>query len=231
VDPFFFSSPSSVLVRAWELGSTGRIWIHLGATVAEAGLAFVIGSALGGLCGFALARSPFWARVWEPFIQVANALPRVVLAPVFLLWFGLGIASKVALGVTVIFFLVFFNTFQGVRDVPQRLLDNARLLGATPAQLARHVLLPSALVWIFSSLHVSAGMAIIAAVVGEYMGATRGVGYLIAQAESVFDTTGVFAGMAWLAIVVLLIARLVRVAERRLLAWKAGPEPGQGAAL
>src|SRR5262249_46283842 len=141
-------------------------------------------------------------------------------APIFLLWFGLGIWSKVALGVTVVFFVVFFNTFRGVREVDRALIDNARMLGASEAQLVRHVLVPSALTWIFSSLHISIGMAIIAVVVGEYLGASRGIGYLIAQAEGVFDTTGVFAGIAVLAAGVLLIGRIVAGFERRLLRWK-----------
>ena len=226
VDPFFFSRPTDIAARIMELASSGAIWPHLGATVAEALLSFVLGSLLGVTLGFLLARSTYWSKVLEPFVHVANALPRVVLAPLFLLWFGLGIGSKVALGVTVVFFLVFYNTYQGVRDVPQRLIDNVRLLGAGERQLVRHVLLPSALAWIFSSLHISAGMAIIAAVVGELLGSSRGVGYLIAQAESVFDTTGVFAGMAYLAGVVLIIASLVGRAERRLLRWKSGITSG-----
>src|SRR4029077_17450938 len=134
----------------------------------------------------------------------------------FLLWFGLGIWSKVALGVTVVFFIVFFNTYRGIREVDQCIVDNVRMLGATQSQLVRHVLIPSALTWIFSSLHISIGMAIIAVVVGEYLGASRGIGYLNAQAEGVFDTTGVFAGMAVLAAGVLLVGGAISALERRL---------------
>ena len=150
-----------------------------------------------------------------------NALPRVVLAPIFLLWFGLGIWSKVTLGVTVVFFIVFFNTHQGVRDVDRSVVDNARMLGASEWQLTRHVLIPSALTWVFSSLHISIGFAVIAVVVGEYLGASRGVGYLISQAEGVFDTTGVFAGMAVLSASVLLVGLGVNRLEKWLLRWKA----------
>ena len=156
----------------------------------------------------------------SPYIRIFNALPRVVLAPIFLLWFGLGIWSKVALGVTVVFFIVFFNTYQGVRDVDLVQLNNARMLGASERQLIRHVLIPSALTWIFSSLHISIGFAIIAVVVGEYLGSSHGVGYLISQAEGVFDTTGVFAGMTVLSIVVLMVGALVDRLERYLLRWK-----------
>jgi NitT/TauT family transport system permease protein len=126
----------------------------------------------------------------------------------------------VALGVTVVFFIVFFNTYQGVREVDRVLLNNARMLGANERQLIRHVLIPSALTWIFSSLHISIGFAIIAVVVGEYLGASRGVGYVISQAEGVFDTTGVFAGMTVLAAVVLAVGAVVNRLERWLLRWK-----------
>lgn len=189
---------------------------------AKVDAAVLIASAITNfaLLGFTLASSPTVASVLDPYIRIANALPRVVLAPIFLLWFGLGIWSKVALGVTVVFFVVFFNTYRGIREVDSVLIANARMLGASNRQLARHVLVPSALTWIFSILHVSVGMAIIAVVVGEYLGASKGIGYLIAQAEGVFDTTGIFAGMTVLAAGVVLIGAAVSRLERRLLRWK-----------
>src|SRR2546426_499047 len=220
LDKFFFSRPSDVLARMGQWISSGSIWGHLAVTFTEALLSFVIGVFLGVLLGFLLARVPLLAALLDPYIKIANALPRVVLAPIFLLWFGLGIWSKVALGVTVVFFIVFFNTYQGVREVDPVIVNNARMLGASERQLIRHVLVPSALTWIFSSLHVSIGFAIIAVVVGEYLGASKGIGYTIAQAEGVFDTTGVFAGMAILAAVVLLVGAVVSRLERWLLAWK-----------
>ncbi len=220
LDPFFFSRPSAVTVRVWEWIGSGMLWPHVLTTFAEAMLSFAIGGILGVLFGLALAGVPLAAALLEPYIRIGNALPRVVLAPIFLLWFGLGIWSKVALGVTVVFFIVFFNTYRGIRDVEPAMVANARMLGASDLQLFRHVLVPSALTWIFSSLHISIGMAIVAVVVGEYLGASRGVGYLIAQSEGVFDTTGVFAAMAILAIGVLLIGNVVARLERRLLRWK-----------
>lgn len=220
LDKFFFSRPSDIAARIVTWLRTGSIWPHLLVTLEEAALAFAIGAGAGILCGFALARSPRLAALADPFIRVLNALPRVVLAPIFLLWFGLGIWSKVALGVTVVFFIVFFNTHQGVRDVDKSIVDNARMLGASEWQLTRHVLIPSALTWVFSSLHISIGFAVIAVVVGEYLGASRGVGYLISQAEGVFDTTGVFAGMAVLSASVLLVGLGVNRLERWLLRWK-----------
>lgn len=220
LDPFFFSRPSDIALRIAQWTMTGAIWAHLSTTFTEAMLSFVIGGSAGVCLGLALAGAPILAAVLEPYIRIANALPRVVLAPIFLLWFGLGIWSKVALGVTVVFFVVFFNTYRAVREVDRTLIDNARMLGATPAQLVRHVFVPSALTWIFSSLHISIGMALIAVVVGEYLGASSGIGYVIAQAEGVFDTTGVFAGTTILAAGVLIIGRVVTRLERRMIQWK-----------
>ncbi len=220
IDPFFFSQPGDIGRQVVEWIRTGYIFPHLQVTLTEAFLALVIGMALGLLVGFILARVRFLALLFDPFIKVLNALPRVVLAPLFLLWFGLGIWSKVAFGVTLVFFIVFFNTYQGIREVDPVLVSNARMLRATESQLVRHVFLPSALTWIFSSLHVSVGFSIVGAVVGEYLGASSGVGYVIAQAEGTFDTTGVFAGMVVLSVVVVLIDVLVGVLERYLLRWK-----------
>lgn len=221
LDRFFFSRPGDIASRIVQWLRTGSIWPHLAITIEEAALAFVIGASSGVILGFALARSRWLGALFDPYIRVLNALPRVVLAPIFLLWFGLGIWSKVALGVTVVFFIVFFNTHQGVRDVDKVIVNNARMLGATEWQLVRHVLVPSALTWVFSSLHISVGFAMIAVVVGEYLGAARGMGYLISQAEGTFDTTGVFAGMAVLSFVVLIVGWGVSRLERWLLRWKA----------
>ena len=219
-DRFFFSRPSDIGRRIVVMLQDPRIWAHLGITLAEAALAFFIGGGLGVAAGFLLARRRWWAEVLEPYLRLANALPRVVLAPIFLLWFGLGLLSKVFLGVTVVFFVVFFNTYQGVRQVDPLLLNNVRMLGANERQLARHVLIPAALTWIFSSLQLSLGFALIAVVVGEYLGASRGLGYLIAQAEGVFDTTGVFAGLTVLSTTVLVAGGAMRRLERWLLRWK-----------
>jgi NitT/TauT family transport system permease protein len=220
IDPFFLSRPSDIAERIWMWVSSGTLWRHLTVTLEESVLGLVIGGVLGVTTGFALARSPFAARVLEPYIMMLNAVPRVVLAPLFLLWFGLGIWSKVALAVTLVFFVMFFSTYQGVREANRVIIDNVRMLGATERQLVRHVLIPSALSWIFSSLQVSLGFAMVGAVVGEYLGATRGLGYVIAQAEGTFDTTGVFAGMFVLSIVVVSASAGVSRLERWLLRWK-----------
>jgi sulfonate transport system permease protein len=221
LDPFFVSRPRDIAQRIGRWIVEGALWGHLAVTLEESLIGLVAGAVLGIGLGFALARSPFLARVLDPYIKMLNAVPRVVLAPLFLLWFGLGIWSKVALAVTLVFFVMFFNTYQGVRDADRVLIDNVRMLGATERQLMRHVLVPSALTWIFSSLQTSLGFAMVGAVVGEYLGATRGLGYVISQAEGTFDTTGVFAGMTVLGVVVVIVSAGVTRLERWLLRWKA----------
>jgi NitT/TauT family transport system permease protein len=220
LDAFFVSRPTQIARRLMMWSADGALWGHLATTLEESLLGLLIGSALGIALGFWLGRSPFAAQVFDPYIKMLNAVPRIVLAPLFLLWFGLGIWSKVALAVTLVFFIMFFNTYQGVRNADRVLIDNVRMLGASERQLVRHVLVPSALIWIFSSLQTSLGFAMVGAVVGEYLGSTRGLGYVISQAEGTFDTTGVFAGMTVLAVVVVIVSAGVTRLERWLLRWK-----------
>jgi len=226
--PFFFSNPFDVFSQVVKWFSSGVIWKHLFITLWESILAFVIGSLSGAVVGFWFARQPTVAAVFDPYIKMINALPRVVLAPIFTLWLGLGIWSKVALGVTLVFFIVFFNVYQGVREVSRTVLDNGRMLGMNARQLTQHVYFPSALSWMFSSLHTSVGFAVVGAVVGEYLGSAAGLGYLIQQAEGVFDVAGVFAGMFVLSIFVILIDMGVTLVERRLLVWRPAASDGRG---
>jgi NitT/TauT family transport system permease protein len=219
---FFFSTPAAVIGRTWNQLTGTEIYWHIGITLTETVLAFVIGSAAGIFFGFTFARRELLAAVFDPYIKAANALPRVVLAPIFALWFGLGIWSKVALGFTLVFFIVFFNVYQGVREVSPTVLANARMLGMNERQLFKHVYWPSALTWMFSSLHTSVGFALIGAVVGEYLGSSAGLGYKIQEAESVFDVTGVFSGMLILTIFVIAIDAVVTMVERKLLVWRPG---------
>jgi NitT/TauT family transport system permease protein len=226
--PFFFSNPLDVGSQILDWFATGVIWKHLAITLWESVLAFAIGSLSGVLVGFWFARQPLAAAVFDPYVKMANALPRVVLAPIFTLWLGLGIWSKVALGVTLVFFIVFFNVYQGVKEVSTTVLANGRMLGMSERQLTRHVYWPSALSWMFSSLHISVGFAVVGAVVGEYLGSAAGLGYLIQQAEGVFDVAGVFAGMFVLSAFVLLIDFAVTAVERRLLVWRPDAAEGRG---
>ena len=217
---FFFGEPLKVLERMWAWFSSGTIYPHLWVTLVETALAFVVGTVLGLAMGLWLALSPTASVLLDPYIKALNSMPRVILAPIFGVWFGLDIASKVALGVTLVFFIVFFNVYQGVREVSFTVLANARILGASDRQLLRHVYVPSAMSWVFASLHNSVGLAFVGAVVGEYLGSSRGVGYLILQAEGTFDINSVFAGILVLTGFALLLDWAVTLAERRLLVWQ-----------
>jgi NitT/TauT family transport system permease protein len=237
---FFLGEPVKVAGRIWSWflpfaleanawfpdGLPGRadIYQHLGVTLLETGLAFVIGTVLGLVFGLWLALAPTAGAILDPYIKAANSMPRVILAPIFAMWFGLGIWSKVALAVTLVFFIVFFNVYQGVKEVSPVVLANARMLGANQKQLLRTVYLPSATSWVFSSLHTSVGLAFVGAVVGEYLGSARGVGYLILQAEGTFDVNTVFAGIVVLTAFALVLDGLVGRIEKRLMKW----QPRQG---
>jgi len=220
IKKFFISQPTLVAARLVQWFSTGTIWKHIEATLYETVLSFAIGVALGIAFGFLLARSDLLAKVFSPYLAMLNALPRVVLAPIFVLWFGLGANSKIALGVSLVFFIVFYNTFQGVREADRQVIDKARMLGASEWQVVRYVQFPSAMTWILSSLHTSVGFALAGVVVAEYLGSTKGIGYLVSFAEGTFDSTGVFAGMTVLAVVVVLIEFGITPIERRLLRWQ-----------
>lgn len=237
---FFFGEPLVVAQRLWlwftqgsstlDVGTKDSTWFslqfpaeiypHLLFTLTETVLAFVIGTVLGLGMGLWLALSPSAAGILDPYIKAANSMPRVILAPIFGMWFGLGIWSKVALAVTLVVFVVFFNVYQGVREVSSVLLNNARMLGADQRQLLKHVYLPSATSWVFSSLHTSVGLAFVGAVVGEYLGSAHGVGYLILQAEGTFDVNTVFAGIVVLTVFALVLDSIVGLVERRLLKWQ-----------
>ena len=222
---FFFGEPLKVFGRVWEWFASGSIYEHLAVTLVETVLAFVIGTALGVVVGLWLALSDTASALLDPYIKALNSMPRVILAPIFAVWFGLDMASKVALGVTLVFFIVFFNVYQGVREVSYTVLANARILGASERQLLRHVYVPSAMSWVFASLHNSVGLAFVGAVVGEYLGSSRGVGYLILQAEGTFDINAVVAGIVVLTAFALLLDWAVTLAERRLMVWQ--PRAGE----
>lgn len=224
IDPFNFSMPSKIWDQIWTwvthgtaLGSLGeQIWY----TLYEALLGWVIGVITGVVFGIALGRISFLADVLGPFIKVLNSIPRIVLAPIFLIWFGLGPSSKVASAVVLVFFPVFFNAFQGAREVDRNLVANARILGASDRRVTLQVVIPSATSWIFTSLHVSFGFALIGAIVGEYIGATKGIGLLVSQSQNTFNPAGVYAAMVILAVVALAAEGLLTFAERRIFRWR-----------
>jgi NitT/TauT family transport system permease protein len=223
---FFFGEPVRVAERIWTWFVTDAdIYKHLGVTLTETVLAFAIGAAGGLGGGLWLALSPMASAILEPYIKAMNSMPRIILAPIFAVWFGLGMGSKVALGVTLVFFIVFFNVYQGVKEVSPVVLANARMLGASQRQLLRHVYLPSATSWVFSSLHTSVGLAFVGAVVGEYLGSSQGVGYLILQAEGSFDINTVMAGIVVLTLFALALDAAVGKIEKRLMKWQ--PRTGE----
>jgi NitT/TauT family transport system permease protein len=223
---FFFGEPLVVLGRIWGwFVVNADIYRHLAVTLIETVLAFAIGTGFGLALGLWLALAPMAGAILDPYIKALNSMPRVILAPIFAVWFGLGIASKVALGVTLVFFIVFFNVYQGVKEVSPVVLANARMLGASRRQLLRHVYLPSATSWVFSSLHTSVGLAFVGAVVGEYLGSSQGVGYLILQAEGSFDINTVMAGIVVLTGFALALDAGVGAVEKRLMKWQ--PRAGE----
>ncbi|MEU1782474.1 ABC transporter permease [Streptomyces abikoensis] len=224
IDAFNFSMPSKIWdqIVQWTLHGTpqGPLGEQIAYTLYEALLGWIVGVTAGVVLGIVLGRVRFLADVLGPFVKVLNALPRIVLAPVFLIWFGLGPASKVASAVVLVFFPVFFNAFQGAREVDRNLVANARILGASGRQVTLQVVIPAATSWIFTSLHVSFGFALIGAIVGEYIGADRGIGLLVSVSQNTFNTAGVYAAMAILAVVALLAEGLLTFLEKRLFRWK-----------
>ena len=224
VDPFFFGQPTGVWHQLidWAKHGTeyGSLWLQVWITMKEALLGFAVGVAGGIVFGVLLGQVRFLADVLGPYIKAMNALPRIVLGSIFVVWLGLGTTSKVMLAAVLVFFVVFFNAFQGVREVDRNFIASARVLGASRFQIVRHVVLPSALTWIIASLHVAFGFAIIGAIVGEFLGAQKGLGLVIATAQNNFNPDGVFAAMLIIAVLALTAEGLIGQLERRLLAWR-----------
>ncbi len=224
IDPFFFAMPSGIVGQIWEwmLEGTaqGPLWRQIFVSLQETVYGFLIGAVLGVLCGVILGRNKLLADVFSIYIKIANSVPRVVLGSIFIISLGLGMPSKVALAVVMVFFVVFGNAFQGVREADHNLISNARILGASPRQVTMTVVIPSALSWILASLHVSFGFALVGAVVGEFLGAREGIGLLIATAQGSFNANGVFAAMIVLAVVALAAEYLITLLENALITWR-----------
>jgi NitT/TauT family transport system permease protein len=224
IDPFFYSKPSAVwsrLVDWFTVGtSQGSIWEQIEVTMREAIGGFALGAVAGIVLGILLGRSRLLSDICAPFIKAANAIPRIVLAALFVIWFGLGMPSKIATAFVLVFFAVFFNAFQGAREVDRNLVNNARILGASQAQVLWTIVVPSATSWILASLHSAFGFALIGAVVGEFTGADKGLGLLINHAQGTFDAAGIYAGMIVITVIALLADWLLTVLEGRLLKWR-----------
>lgn len=224
VDQFFFGRPSGIAeqIVTWATNGTaqGPLWEQILVTLEETVLGFAIGVVLGVAFGVLLGRVRLLADVFGPYIKALNAMPRVVLGSIFIISMGYGMQSKIALAVVLVFFVVFFNAFQGVREVDRDLIANARILGANSRQLSRHVILPSALSWIIASLHTSFGFALVGAIVGEYLGAIKGIGLMIATAQGTFNANGIFGAMLILAIVAVVAESFITWLEGRLITWR-----------
>ena len=235
IDPFYYSKPSLIAERLWDWftdgTSKGSIWINLSATLQEAIYGFLLGSLLGVVLGILFGRARLLAEVLSPFIQALNAVPRIVLAALFIIWFGLGMESKIATALVLVFFPVFFNDFQGAREVDRTFVDNARVLGASRFQVLTSIVVPSATSWILASLHTAFGFALIGAIVGEYAGADKGIGLLIATAQGTFDAAGIYAGMILSTALALLAEVVLGGLERRLLRWRPPSQSEMAAGL
>ena len=224
LDPFFYSRPSLIwdkLVGWFQHGTAmGSVWAQMSVTLQEAVIGFALGSVVGIVLGILLGRARLLAEVLSPYIQAFNAVPRIVLAALFLVWFGLGMQSKIATAFVLVFFPVFFNAFQGAREVDRNLVDNARVLGASRLQVLWSIVVPSSTSWILASLHTAFGFALIGAIVGEYAGSTHGLGLLINQSQGLLDSAGIYAGMLLTTVLALVAEALLGLLERRLMRWR-----------
>jgi len=220
VNAFWVSSPSRIVVDLVKRIGGGEVFFHIAVTLYEAFLGFVLGAAVGIVAGFLLARFEELARVLDPFVTALNSLPRVALAPLFILWFGIGITSKVVLAFSLVVFILLVNTYAGAKNVDQDLVIIARLLGASRRQLTMKIILPSSIPWIFAGLRLALAYALIGAVVGEVIVATAGLGFEISHAAGVFNTTGVMSSLIILMVIASLLNEVMKVAEAKLLRWR-----------
>ena len=220
VAEFFISKPTAILDALRKLVVSGNLFFHVGITATEAFVGFVIGAAAGIAAGVLLGRIHFLADLLQPFILAFYSLPKIALAPLFILWIGIGMNMKIVLTGTVVFFLVFLNTFTGVRTVARELEAILHLMGANERHVLTKVVLPSAITWVFAGLRISVPYALIGAIVGELIAANRGLGFLLANASGQFDTAGVFAALLVIMALAFILNALVRLAEIRLMPWK-----------
>jgi NitT/TauT family transport system permease protein len=234
VNAFFYGKPSLIwqsLVQLFTQGTEfGSIWADIAVTLKEAVYGFFTGAVAGVSVGLLLGQNRFLSDVLSPYIKIVNAIPRIILGSIFVVAFGLGTFPKVLLAAVLVFFIVFFNAFQGVREVDPNLVSNVKVLGASPLQVARHVTIPSALTWIIASLHTAFGFAIIGALVAEVLGSQRGIGLVIVQAQGRMDPNTVFAGMAIMAVITLVAEYLITLLEKRVLSWRP-PSQAEAAGL
>jgi NitT/TauT family transport system permease protein len=220
VDPFWISSPILVGKELWSELASGALVGDVAITVFEALIAFVVSSTLGIAAGLLLARAPFWDDVLAPLVLALNSLPRVALAPLIILWFGIGITAKVVTAFTLVFFILLVNTLGGAKNVDNDILTIARLMGASERDILWKVTLPSALPWIFAGLNLGLTYSLLGVIVAEILASNQGLGYVIQSSAATFNTAGVFAGLITLALVAWVFSAVMRLIEARLLRWK-----------
>ena len=220
LDPYFFGRPTSILLDLSRMMIRGQIWYHAWITLQEALLGFFLGSVCGILVAFVLTAMPFWARVLDPIMMAIYGIPRIALAPLFILWFGLGIASKVVFSFVLVFFLLFFNTLAGLKSVNREMVNAVRVMGASKSQIVRIAIFPAISPWILTGLRAGMGMALLGAIVGEYVGGNAGLGWMINSAAGLFQTTRVFSSLTALALLVVAMNAILNKVERRILRWR-----------
>jgi NitT/TauT family transport system permease protein len=220
IDPFYAPAPTTVALTLYELFAGGAIWEHISATFAAALLGLVGGLVIGAALGFAAATIPPLADLFEPVMILLNAIPRVILAPLFIIWFGIDIGSKVALSLVLVAVLVFFSVYSGIREVDTRLVERVKTLGGGRGTLLREVYVPSVTAWVMGSLKVAVGFAFTGAVVGEFVASSRGLGYLLSFAQSTYNAAQTLALILIIMGFVLLLFTLAGRLERRLLHWR-----------
>jgi len=229
IPAFFVSSPTAILSRLWTWIMNGQLFFHMSITATEAALGFLFGSLFGIAAGVLLGRREFLARLLDPFIMTIYSLPKVALAPLFILWIGIGMDMKVIFTAMIVFFLVFLNTYTGVRNVSRELISILRLMGANERQVLQRVVLPSAITWVFAGLKISVPCALIGAIVGELMASNKGLGALLVRAQGEFDTAGVFASLVAIMFLAVMSNGLVKLLERKLMPWKEVENQREGA--
>jgi NitT/TauT family transport system permease protein len=220
IKEIYVSKPTSVAARLYELFASGEIYPHLWTTGEELVLGYVIGVASGILAGYALGRSPRLAVIFEPYVMAFYGIPKIALAPLFIIWFGIGIGSKVALASIMVFFLVFYNVYTGVRSVDRELVNLTLVMGANQRQLTYHVYFPAAGPYVLLGMRMAVPYSVIGVIVGEFTSSVQGLGLFIHEASSTYDPAGVFAGIVILLAFVVALNFLAGRLEARLLRWK-----------
>jgi NitT/TauT family transport system permease protein len=221
IKEIYVSKPTAVAQRLYELFMSGEIYPHLWTTGEELMLGYVIGVAGGILAGYALGRSPRLANIFEPYLMAFYGIPKIALAPLFIIWFGIGIWSKIALAAIMVFFLVFYNVYSGVRAVDRELVNLTLVMGANQRQLTYHVYFPAAAPYVLLGMRMAVPYSVIGVIVGEFTSSTQGLGLFIHEASSTYDPAGVFAGIVVLLAFVVVANAFAGRLERRLLRWKA----------